>query len=321
MHIFLAGATGAVGRTLIPTLREHGHTVTGTTRSPAKAEAIRALGAEPVTMDGLDAASVLAAVRAAEPDVIVHQMTALVGIDFRKFDRSFAVTNRLRTEGTEHLLAAMRDVGVPRIVAQSYAGWTYERTGGPVKTERDPLDPAPPKGMRETHAAIHRLEELVGGAGGVILRYGGFYGPGTGLVADGEQVELVRKRRFPLVGDGAGVWSWAHTEDVATATAAAIERADAGEVYNIVDDDPAPVRDWLPALAHTVGAKPPMHLPAWLARLVAGPAIVTLMTDVRGASNAKAKAQLGWTPAWPSWREGFVAATRPQRARAGIARR
>ena len=310
MHILLAGATGAVGRTLIPTLREHGHTVSGTTRSAAKWEALRALGADPILMDGLDGASVLAAVRTVEPDVIVHQMTALTGTDLRHFDRSFAVTNRLRTEGTEHLLAAAAETGVSRVVAQSYAGWPSARTGGPVKSEDDPFDPDPPKGMTETLAAIRRLEELVTGADGVVLRYGGFYGPGSGLAEGGTYLEDVRRRRWPVVGDGGGIWSFVHTEDVASATVAAIERATPGEIYNVCDDDPAPVRDWLPALAEAVGARPPRHVPVWLARLAAGPAMVSMMTEIRGASNAKAKAQLGWTPEWPTWREGFVALTR-----------
>ena len=305
MHIFLAGATGAVGHTLIPTLIEHGHTVTGTTRSAAKADALRALGATPAIMDGLDAQSVRAAVEAARPDAIVHQMTALRGADFRNLDRSFALTNRLRTEGTEHLLAAARAVGVERFVAQSFAGWPYARTGGPVKTEADPLDPDPPKGVRETHAAIRRLEALVTAAGGVVLRYGGFYGPGTGIAPGGEQVEMIRRRRFPIVGDGGGVWSFAHTQDVAAATLAALERGRPGEIYNIVDDDPAPVREWLPALAEAVGARPPRRVPAWLGRLVAGPAAVALMTSARGASNAKARAELGWAPSRSSWRAGF----------------
>jgi nucleoside-diphosphate-sugar epimerase len=310
MHILLAGATGAVGRTLIPTLREHGHTVSGTTRSAAKWEALRALGADPILMDGLDGASVLAAVRTVEPDVIVHQMTALSGTDLRHFDRSFAVTNRLRTEGTEHLLAAAAETGVSRVVAQSYAGWPSARTGGPVKSEDDPFDPDPPKGMTETLAAIRRLEELVTGADGVVLRYGGFYGTGSGLAEGGTYLEDVRRRRWPVVGDGGGIWSFVHTEDVASATVAAIERATPGEIYNVCDDDPAPVRDWLPALAEAVGARPPRHVPVWLARLAVGPAMVSMMTEIRGASNAKAKAQLGWTPEWPTWREGFVALTR-----------
>jgi 2-alkyl-3-oxoalkanoate reductase len=309
MNILIAGATGAAGRALIPTLVAHGHAVTGTTRSEAKADALRALGATPVVMDGLDRSSVRDAVTAAEPDAIVHQMTSLGGKpDLRRPDRTFALTNRLRTEGAEHLLAAAKEAGVRRLVAQSFAGWPYARTGGPVKSESDPLDPDPPRGLRETHAAIRRLEALVTGAGGIALRYGGFYGPGTGLAPDGDQIELIRKRRWPVVGDGDGVWSFAHIEDVATATLAALERGRDGEIYNVCDDEPAPVREWLPHLARTIGAPAPPRLPVWVARLVGGPATVALMTECRGASNAKAKAELGWTPEWPTWREGFAAA-------------
>jgi nucleoside-diphosphate-sugar epimerase len=305
MDIFIAGASGTVGHTLIPYLIRHGHTVTGTTRSPKKADALRALGAKPAIMDGLDAGSVLAAVQAAQPDAILHEMTSLAGVDFRRPDRAFAVTNRLRTEGTSHLLAAAREAGVERFIAQSYAGWPYARTGGAIKTEDDPLDPAPPKGIQETHAAIARLERMVVDAGGIVLRYGGFYGPGSGITPDGEQVELLRKRKFPLVGDGAGIWSFLHTDDAASATVAALERGRPGQIYNVVDDEPAPVREWLPALADAVGAKPPRHVPAWLARRLAGPAAVAVMTESRGASNAKARAELGWEPSRPSWRAGF----------------
>jgi nucleoside-diphosphate-sugar epimerase len=320
MHVFIAGATGAVGRTLIPTLIADGHTVTGTTRSEAKARALHALGARAVIMDGLDRTSVFEAVTGAEPDAIVHQMTALGGdLDLRNIDKTFAVTNRLRTEGTAHLLAAGEAVGAERFVAQSFAGWPSARTGGPVKTEADPLDPDPPRGSRETHAAIRRLEDLVTGAGGIVLRYAGFYGPGTGLAPGGDQLEMVRKRRFPLVGDGGGVWSFVHTDDVATATVAALELGSDGEIYNVCDDDPAPVREWLPLLARSVGARPPRRLPVWFVRRVAGPAAVAMMTEARGASNAKAKAELGWTPAWPTWREGFAALDRATRPRARAA--
>jgi nucleoside-diphosphate-sugar epimerase len=306
MHVFIAGASGTVGHTLIPYLTSHGHTVTGTTRSPAKAGALRALGAEPAIMDGLDAASVLAAVEAAKPDAIVHEMTALTGMNPRqKPDRVFAVTNRLRTEGTEHLLAAARAVGVRKFVAQSYAGWPYARSGGLIKSENDPLDPTPPKGITETHEAISRLERMVTDAGGVVLRYGGFYGPGSGLTRDGEQTQMVRARKFPLVGDGTGMWSFIHTDDAASATLAALERGRPGEIYNVVDDEPAPVREWLPALADMIGAKPPRHVPTWLARRLAGPATVMMMTSSRGASNAKARAELDWVPSHRSWREGF----------------
>ncbi len=305
MHILIAGATGTAGHTLIPTLIRRGHTVTGTTRSAAKADALRALGATPAIMDGLDADAVLATVRAARPDAILHEMTSLAGADYRRPDRAFAVTNRLRTEGTEHLLAAAAEVGVERFIAQSFAGWPYARSGGPVKSEDDPLDPDPPKGIRETHAAIRGLERMVTDAGGIVLRYGGFYGPGSGITPGGEQVEMIRKRKFPLVGDGGGIWSFLHTEDAASATALALERGRPGEIYNIVDDEPAPVREWLPALADAVGAKPPRHVPAWLARRLAGAAAVTMMTESRGASNAKARTELGWEPSRPSWRDGF----------------
>ena len=305
MHILIAGATGAAGRALIPLLTANGHTVTGTTRTEAKAGKLRALGANAQIMDGLDAASVKAAIEATQPDVIVHQMTALTGIDMKNIDKAFHVTNRLRTEGTEHILAAAQD---RLVVAQSFAGWPYARTGGRIKTEADPLDPTPPKGIRETHAAIRRLESLVTQAGGIVLRYGGFYGPGSGMSKDGgEQVEMIRRRQFPLVGNGEGIWSFLHTDDLATATLAAIESGRPGEIYNIVDDEPAATKDWLPYLAETIGAKPPRKVPAWLAKIVASPAAVAMMTEARGASNAKAKAELGWQPTHPSWRQGFPA--------------
>ena len=304
MHILIAGATGAAGRALIPLLIANGHSVTGTTRSESKTGELRALGANAQVMDGLDAASVKAAIDATQPDVIVHQMTALTGIDMRNIDKAFHLTNRLRTEGTEHILAASKG---KLVVAQSFAGWPYARTGGKVKTEADPLDPTPPKGIRETHAAIRRLEGLVTQAGGIVLRYGGFYGPGTGLAAGGEQLQMIHKRQFPLVGNGEGIWSFLRTDDIATATLAAIEHGRPGEIYNIVDDEPAPTKEWLPYLARTVGAKPPRKVPAWIGKLVASPAAVAMMTESRGASNAKAKAELGWKPSHPSWREGFAA--------------
>ena len=317
MNIFLAGATGAVGRSLIPLLTDHGHTVTGTTRSPEKADSLRALGAEPVVVDALDQRAVLDAVAAAQPDAIVSQLTSLSGLDdLRKFEQAFALTNRLRTEGTEHLLAAARATGVERVIVQSYAGWTYARTGGPVKAETDPFDPHPPKQMRTTLEAIRRQEEITTAAGGVALRYGGFYGPGTGLAPGGEQWEAVMARKFPLVGDGGGVWSFIHIEDAAAATLAALERWTPGEVFNVVDDEPALVRDWLPGLAAAIGAPPPRKVPRWVARLM-GEHLVSLMCEVRGASNAKARSELDWAPRWPSWREGFAAlgATRaPARA-------
>jgi nucleoside-diphosphate-sugar epimerase len=306
---FLAGATGAIGGRLVPLLLEAGHEVTGTTRSPAKADMLRAAGAEPVIADGLDRDAIVAAIAAARPDAIVHQLTALGDLtSLRNLDAAFALTNRLRTEGTDNLLAGAREAGTRRFVAQSFTGWPYARTGGPVKTEDDPLDPDPVPSMSKTLAAIRRLEQTVTQAGGIALRYGGFYGPGTGLTPGGDQVELIRKRRFPIVGDGGGVWSFIHIDDAAAATLAALERGTPGAIYNVVDDDPAPVREWLPALAAAAGAKPPRRLPRWLARVVAGESVATMMTEIRGASNAKAKRELGWEPAHPSWREGFRAA-------------
>jgi nucleoside-diphosphate-sugar epimerase len=303
MRVFVAGATGALGARLVPQLVERGHEVIGATRSAEKTDRLAALGAEPVVLDVLDPAAVRDAVRTASPDAIVHQATALAGAsDVKHFDRSFELTNRLRTEGTDALLEAAREAGVGRFVAQSYAGWPYARTGGPVKTEEDPLDPSPVPDMRQTLRAIEHLEAAVAGEGGIALRYGGFYGS-----PDDAQLELVRKRQFPLVGDGAGVWSFVHLEDAASATVLAVERGDPG-IYNVVDDEPAPVRAWLPALAAAIGAKPPRHIPRWLARLVAGETAVVLMTECRGASNAKAKRLLGWSLRFPSWREGFPAA-------------
>jgi 2-alkyl-3-oxoalkanoate reductase len=303
MRVFVAGATGAVGARLVPMLVERGHEVIGTSRSSEKGDRLRAQGAEPVVLDLLDARAVLEAVAAGRPDAIVHEATALAGLsDVRNFDQSFAQTNRLRTEGTDALLAAVRESGVDRFVAQSFAGWPYAREGGPVKTEDDPLDPTPVPAMRETLAAIRHLERAVLGAGGVALRYGGLYGS-----PDDAQLELVRKRRFPIVGDGGGVSSFVHLDDAAAATVLALERGGPG-VYNVVDDDPAPAREWLPALAEAIGAKPPRRIPRWLARLVAGEAGVVLMTETRGASNAKAKRELAWTLRYPSWRQGFVEA-------------
>jgi nucleoside-diphosphate-sugar epimerase len=307
MKIFLAGATGAAGQALIPLLISHGHTVTGTTRSPSKMDLLRGLGAEPVVVDGLDRDGIRAAVATTRPDAIIHEMTALGGdLDLRKFARSFAATNRLRTEGTDHLLEAARETGVERFIAQSYAGWPAARTGGPVKTEDDPLDQDPPKQVRETLAAILRLEQVTTSAGGIALRYGGFYGPGTGFQPGGDQWEMIKQRKFPIVGDGGGVWSFAHIEDVASGTLAALEHGTPGRIYNIVDDDPAPVREWLPAVATAIGAPPPRHVPRWVGRLM-GAHLVTMMCEVRGASNERAKRELGWTPRWPSWRDGIAA--------------
>ena len=309
MKVFVAGATGALGRQLVPQLVAKGHEVVGMTRSADKQDLVRSLGATPAVADALDPDAVAQAVAQAEPDVIVHQLTALSGdFDMRHIHEFFAVTNRLRTEGTDHLLAAGRAVGIQRFVAQSYAGWPAARTGGPVKTEEDELDPTPPDAMRDALDAIRYLETSVTGATwteGLVLRYGGFYGPGTGMSRGGDQAQLIEKRKWPVVGDGGGVWSFVQIEDAATATVEAIEHGSPG-VYNVVDDDPAPVREWLPALAGALGARKPMRLPRWLGRIAAGEAGVVMMTEVRGASNDKAKRELGWELRYPSWRQGFA---------------
>ncbi|HEY7016261.1 MAG TPA: NAD(P)-dependent oxidoreductase [Streptosporangiaceae bacterium] len=302
MKVLVVGASGAIGTRLVPQLVSHGHEVTGTYRTQGNAERVRALGAEPAALDLLDARAVRRAVLETAPEAIIHQATALAGAGFsRNLDRSFAPTNRLRTEGTDALLAAAREAGVRRFVAQSFASYRYAREGGPVKTENDPLDPDPPAGTRETQAAMRHLDEVVTAAGGVALRYGGFYGAANdGLIGP------VRKRQFPVIGDGGGVSSFIHLDDAAAATVVALEHGATG-VFNIVDDEPAPMRDWLPALADALGAKPPRHVPGWLARLIAGRGVV-MMTGSRGASNAKAKRELGWTLRYPTWRQGFPAA-------------
>ena len=305
MRVFVAGASGAIGERLVTQLVERGHDVIGSTRSPEKAAWLRRLGAEPVVLDLLDHDAVRGAITAAQPDAIVHQATALAGkSDFKNFDHSFAVTNQLRTAGTDGLLDAARATGVSRFVAQSYAGWPYAREGGSVQKEDDPLDPCPVAAMTETLEAIRYLERNVVGAGGVALRYGGFYGS-----ADDAQLEPVRKRRFPIVGDGGGIWSFVHLDDAAAATVLALEQGATG-IYNVVDDEPAPVRDWLPVLAAAIGAKAPRRIPRWLARLVAGEVGVVLMTEIRGASNRKAREELGLALRHPSWRQGFEDAYR-----------
>jgi 2-alkyl-3-oxoalkanoate reductase len=303
MRVFLAGGSGAIGRRLTPQLVARGHQVTATTTSQDKPDALRALGAEPIVVDGLDAVGVGEAVARAEPDAVIHQMSALAGEpDLRRFDDWFARTNELRTAGTENLLAAARAAGVKRFVAQSYTGWPNTREGGPVKTEADPLDSDPPPAQAKSLAAIRTLERAVLEAPleGIVLRYGSLYGPGA---SDG-LVELVRARKLPILGSGDGVWSWIHVDDAAAATVAAVERGGRG-VYNIVDDEPARVSDWLPYLAEQACAKPPRRLPVWLGRMVAGEVAVSFMTRIRGSSNAKAERELGWEPSWRSWREGF----------------
>ncbi len=311
MRVFVAGATGAIGKQLVPRLVEAGHEVHGMTRSESKQAMLHELGAVPVVADALDPDQVAQAVGRARPDVIVHQLTAIPEtLDLRHFDRDFALTARLRTEGTDHLLSAGQAVGVRRFVAQSNGALPYTRTGAAVKSEEDPVDPSPAREMREGAAAIRHLEEAVLGARwteGIVLRYGAFYGPGTSMAPGGELSEMIRKRKFPLVGDGAGVWSFIHVADAAEATVAAVEHGSRG-VYNVVDDDPAPVAEWLPAMAQELGARKPVRVPRFIVRLFAGEAGVMMMTDVRGASNAKAKRELAWRPAHPSWRQGLAAA-------------
>jgi 2-alkyl-3-oxoalkanoate reductase len=301
MRVFVAGASGAIGARLVPQLLDRGHEVIGSSRSPESAERIRALGAKPIVLDLLDRRAVRKAVLETKPDAIVNQATALANVRFsRNLDKSFEQTNRLRREGTDALIAAAREAGVARFVAQSFASMRYARQGGPVKTEDDPLDPTPVAGMTETAAAMTYLDEAVTKAGGIALRYGNFYGAGN----DG-WVAPLRKRQFPIVGDGGGVASFIHLEDAAAATVLALEH-EGPAIYNIVDDEPAPVREWLPVLAEALGAKPPRHFPVWLARVFAGEAAVMLGTTARGASNAKARRELAWTPRYPSWRQGFA---------------
>jgi nucleoside-diphosphate-sugar epimerase len=308
MRVFVAGATGAIGKPLVPMLLDRGHEVVAMTRSRDKAEGLRAIGATPVVADGLERQAVVDALVSNRPEVVIHQLTALTGFkDLKHWDREWRQTNRLRTEGTDHLLEGARAAGARRFVAQSYAGWPYAREGGTVKTEEDALDPTPPEQMRRTLEAIRYLEERVLGTEGIdglVLRYGSLYGPGTSMAPDGDIVEMVRGRKLPLIGGGSGVWSFIHVEDAAAATLAAVERGQPG-IYNAVDDEPAPVSEWLPELARAVGAKPPMRLPAWLAGLAVGAPGISTMTRVRGASNLKAKRELGWRPRYASWREGF----------------
>ncbi|HEX4010061.1 MAG TPA: NAD(P)-dependent oxidoreductase [Solirubrobacteraceae bacterium] len=316
MKVFVAGASGVLGRALLPQLVTQGHEVVGMTRSASKQDLLRSLGARPVVADALDPDAVAQAVASAEPDVIVHELTALSGKmsarDMRHPDRSALalMTNRLRTEATDHLLAAGQAVGARRFVAQSFAAFRWARSGGPVQTEADPLDPNAPAALRVPLLGILHLEQAVTTiewGEGLVLRYGGFYGPGTAVsrTPDAAMAAPLRKRRFPIVGDGGGVWSHVHIDDAATATLAAIDHGRPG-IYNIVDDEPAPVREWLPVLASALGAKPPRHIPLWLARLAAGEAATLMMTEGRGAANAKAKRELGWQPRYASWRLGFV---------------
>jgi 2-alkyl-3-oxoalkanoate reductase len=303
MRVLVAGASGAIGSRLVPQLIDAGHEVIGTHNSPSSADSVRMLGAKPVRLDLLDTGAVRKAVLEHEPEAIVHEATAFANVKFsRNMDKATAASSALRTKGTDALLAAAREAGVQRFVAQSVAAFSrYAREGGPVKTEEDPVDPTPPKHFERGAAAMDYLERAVTGFGGIALRYGVFYG-----AANDGTIEPVRKRQFPIVGDGGGIWSWIHLDDAAAATVLALDH-DGPAIYNIVDDEPAPVREWLPVLAQALGAKPPRHLPTWLARLLAGDAVTVMSTEARGASNARAKRELGWTPRHPTWRTGFKA--------------
>lgn len=309
MRVFVAGSTGVVGRFLVPHLVESGHEVVALVRAARKSKVVEAMGAKAALADAFDSDELATAIRQAEPEVIIHQLTALTSAgNFKKFDEEFALTNRLRTEVTDAMLAAARLVGARRFIVQSFCGWPFAREGGPVKTEEDPLDPNPPASFSKTLAAIRHLEDAVRATTDLqtlALRYGIFYGPGTGIAKDGPIVELVRKRRLPIVGDGAGIWSFVHIGDVVRATVAAVSHGEPG-IYNVVDDEPARVSEWLPALAEAVGAKPPRRVPVWLGRLAIGDGGVSMMTKIRGGSNNKAKGQLGWQPTYPSWRRGFI---------------
>jgi nucleoside-diphosphate-sugar epimerase len=303
MRVFVAGASGVLGSRLVAQLIDAGHEVIGTYHSPRSAELLRRLGAKPVRVDLLDAGAVREAVLTNNPDAIVHEATALANAKFgRSLDKTFVVTNQLRTNGTDALLAAAREARVRRFVAQSFAPYQYARQGGLIKTENDPVDPTPPPHTQQTYAAMAYLEKAVTDFGGIVLRYGGFYG-----AANDALIGPVRKRLMPIIGDGGGMFPWIHLDDAAAATVLALEH-DGPAIYNIVDDDPAPMREWLPVLAQALRAKPPRRVPVWLARLVAGKAMAVLATEARGASNAKARRELGWAPRYASWRDGFPAA-------------
>lgn len=308
MRVLVAGASGAIGRRLIPKLVQAGHTVAGMTRTSGKAGLVRAMGAELVIVDALDAAAVTAAIQDFRPNAIVHELTAIPArLDIRNYNREFALTNRLRREGTDNLIAGALEAGVRRFIAQSFAPLVYARHGSPVKTEDDPMDSDPPPALRETLKTIQHLEAAtlgIRGIPGIVLRYGAFYGPGTSFGEGGFGLEDLRRRKIPVVGNGAGIWSFIHIDDAAEATLAAVNRGDPG-IYNVVDDEPAPVSEWLPALAAAINAPPPRHVPAFIARLAVGKHGVVMMTEIRGSSNIKAKHELLWKPQWASWREGF----------------
>jgi nucleoside-diphosphate-sugar epimerase len=310
MKVFVAGGTGAIGRFLVPRLIDNGHDVVALVRAPEKAPILEAIGAKSVVADPLDSHALSAVIKNAEPEVIIHQLTALshASGNFKKFDEEFWLTNRFRTEVTDTILGAAPSAGARRVIVQSFCGWPFARVGGPIKTEEDPLDSDPPASFTKTLQAIRYLEGRVRRSTDLevlALRYGFFYGPGTGFENDGPVIDLIRRRRLPIIGNGAGVWSFVHIEDAATATVTAVSRGAAG-IYNIVDDDPAPVSTWLPLLAEILQAKAPRKLPAWLGKLMVGEGGVSMVTKIRGGSNQKAKRELGWQPARSSWRQGFA---------------
>ena len=309
MKVFVAGSTGAIGRSLLPLLIEKRHDVVALVRTPARAKDVEALGARAAVADALDPDGLRAAIRRAAPEAVIHELTSLKGVtNFRRFDQTFALTNRFRTRTLDTMLAAARSIGVRRFIAQSYCGWPYAREGSPVKTEDDPLDPTPPASFRESLAAIRYLEDTIRQTRDIqafALRYGNLYGPGTDISAEGTVADLVSRRKLPLFGSGAGVWSFIHVRDAASATVAAMSRGSPG-IYNVVDDEPVPVNVWLPALANALGARPPRRLPAWVGALLLGDGGLSMMTLARGGSNAKSKRELAWQPSFASWRRGFV---------------
>jgi len=309
VKVFVAGSTGAIGRSLLPLLIEKRHDVVALVRTPARAKDVEALGARAAVADALDPDGLRAAIRRAAPEAVIHELTSLKGVtNFRRFDQTFALTNRFRTRTLDTMLAAARSIGVRRFIAQSYCGWPYAREGSPVKTEDDPLDPAPPASFRESLAAIRYLEDTIRQTRDIqafALRYGNLYGPGTDISAEGTVADLVSRRKLPLFGSGAGVWSFIHVRDAASATVAAMSRGSPG-IYNVVDDEPVPVNVWLPALANALGARPPRRLPAWVGALLLGDGGLSMMTLARGGSNAKSKRELAWQPSFASWRRGFV---------------
>jgi len=309
VKVFVAGSTGAIGRSLLPLLIEKRHDVVALVRTPARAKDVEALGARAAVADALDPDGLRAAIRRAAPEAVIHELTSLKGVtNFRRFDQTFALTNRFRTRTLDTMLAAARSIGVRRFIAQSYCGWPYAREGSPVKTEDDPLDPTPPASFRESLAAIRYLEDTIRQTRDIqafALRYGNLYGPGTDISAEGTVADLVSRRKLPLFGSGAGVWSFIHVRDAASATVAAMSRGSPG-IYNVVDDEPVPVNVWLPALANALGARPPRRLPAWVGALLLGDGGLSMMTLARGGSNAKSKRELAWQPSFASWRRGFV---------------